>query len=402
MANTLLEAAVEEEQQYLLPTELTLDVLEGALDEKAGVEHESGADGEVREVEPFDPTLIRIEPKHFTVQPMLERIREKEIELQPDFQRMGGIWDDGTQSRLIESMLLRIPLPAFYIDASDESKWLVIDGLQRLTALNRFMVLNDLNLRELEFLQEHNGATFADLPRLLQRRLEEAPLILYSVGPGTPHNVKFNIFKRINTGGMPLSGQEIRHALNQGPSTRLLEKLAKSEEFRTAVDGGVSPMRMTDRECVLRFLAFKLRSPSNYSSGDDLDSFLNDRMQQINRLGKENPDFLVKMRHDFKQTMLAARRIFGNQAFRKYFPRGSRRSQVSKALFEVWSVNLDKLDDEQIELLVARKRQLMSKFAKLMADSEFMDAISSSTGDHRRVNCRFNKIEEIIWETLND
>ena len=388
------------EQKHSRPTELTVSVLESALDEKAGVEHEGDQDGKSREIEPFDPTLIRIEPQNLTAYLILRRIEEDEIELQPDFQRMGGIWDDVKQSRLIESMLLRIPLPAFYIDASNENKWLVIDGLQRLTALNRFMNLGELKLRDLEFLQEHNGKRFDELPRALQRRLEETPLMLYLVQHGTPHKVKFNIFKRINTGGMPLSGQEIRHALNQGPATRLLADLAKSKEFQTAVDGGVSPMRMTDRECVLRYLAFKLSSPSEYTSRDELDSFLNDRMQQINQLGSEDGNFLSALRYDFKRAMVAARRIFGNQAFRKYFPHENRRSQVSKALFEVWSVNLDKLDDEQIDQLIARKRQLMGKFAKLMNDNEFMNAISYGTGDSRRVHYRFRKVREIIQETL--
>lgn len=376
------------------------DVFERALDEGVGVEHEyaQDEDGEAHEVEPFDPTLIRIERRPVTVDLILRRISEEEIDLQPDFQRQAGIWDDVRKSRLIESMLLRIPLPAFYIDASNEEKWLVIDGLQRLTTINGFMGLKELALRNLEFWQEYNGATFDDLPRSLQRRLEETQLMLYLVQQGTPHKVKFNIFRRINTGGMPLSGQEIRHALNQGASTLLLEELAKSKEFQTAIDGSVSPKRMTDRECVLRFLAFKLRSPNNYSSRDDLDSFLNDRMQQINQSSKED---LETLRHDFKRTMRAARQIFGIQAFRKYFPHHNRRSQVSKALFEVWSVNLDKLENGQIELLVARKRQLMDKFASLMDDNEFMKAISYSTGDSKRVYCRFRKVEEIIQETLS-
>ena len=160
-------------------------------------------------------------------------------------------------------------------------------------------------------------------------------------------------------------------------------------------------MRMTDRECVLRYLAFKLCGPDKYTSRDDLDTFLNDRMQQINQLGKEDPDALERLRRDFKRTMGAARRIFDAQAFRKYFPRHNRRSQVSKALYEVWSVNLDTLEDGQIELLVARKRQLMDRFASLMDDDEFMNAISYSTGDSRRVYCRFRKVEEIIQETLS-
>lgn len=380
------------------------DPFERALDEGVGVEHEYelDEDGEAHEIEPFDPTLIRIERRPVTVDLILRRIKEDEIDLQPDFQRQAGIWDDVRKSRLIESMLLRIPLPAFYIDASDEGRWLVIDGLQRLTTISSFMVLKELALRNLEFWQEYNGARFGDLPRPLQRRLEETQLMLYLVQEGTPHRVKFNIFRRINTGGMPLSGQEIRHALNQGASTLLLEELAKSKEFQIAIDGSVSPKRMTDRECVLRFLAFKLRSPKEYLSRDDLDSFLNDRMQQINRLGIENPSALDALRNDFSRTMKAATRVFGNQAFRKYYPLSGRRSPVSKALFEAWAVNLDKLSDEQIDLLVRRKSRLMRKFANLMNDNEFMNSISYSTGDYRRVNCRFNTIEKIIRESLSD
>lgn len=377
------------------------DVFERTLDEGVGVEHESEQDGDTRDIQPFDPTFIRIEPRLITVDLILRRFRAREIDLQSDFQRMVGIWDEIKQSRLIESMLLRIPLPAFYIDASDDDKWLVIDGLQRLNAINRFMNLKDLKLRRLEFWQEYNGKTFDALPRPLQRRLEETQLTLYVVQKGTPLRAKSNIFKRINTGGMPLSGQEIRHALNQGASTRLLEELAKTKEFQEAVAGSVSAMRMADRECVLRFLAFKLRSPSQYSSRDDLDSFLNDRMQQINRLGEETPQVLNEIRDDFRRAMIAAKRIFGDRAFRKHIVDSNRRLPVSKALFEVWTVNLDKLCWSQIDLLVERKGQLMGKFTNLMDDNEFMSAISSSTGDSNRVHSRFNRIEQIIQETLS-
>ena len=377
------------------------DVFERTLDEGVGVEHETEQDEETHAIEPFDPTFIRIEPRQITVDLILRRFKANEIDLQSDFQRMVGIWDEVKQSRLIESMLLRIPLPAFYIDASDDDKWLVIDGLQRLNAINRFMNLRDLRLRRLEFWQEYNGKTFDALPRPLQRRLEETQLTLYVVQKGTPLKAKSNIFKRINTGGMPLSGQEIRHALNQGASTRLLEDLAKTKEFQDAVAGSVSAMRMADRECVLRFLAFKLRRPSQYSSRDELDSFLNDRMQQINRLGEETPQVLDEIMDDFRRTMKAATLIFGGRAFRKHFPDQDRRLPVSKALFEVWTVNLDKLCESQIDLLVERKDHLMEKFAELMEDTEFMSAISSSTGDSNRVHCRFNRIEQIIQEVLS-
>lgn len=176
---TLLEAEGDLLQGSPTQSQLTISDIEGALDEKAGVEPETEEDGEGRELEPFDPTLIRIDPREPSVDLILKRIGEGAINLQPDFQRMGGIWDDGAQSRLIESMLLRIPLPAFYLDASDENEWLVIDGHQRLTAIYKFMRQKQLKLCKLEFWQKYNGMSFDDLPRSLQRRLEETQLTFF-------------------------------------------------------------------------------------------------------------------------------------------------------------------------------------------------------------------------------
>jgi hypothetical protein len=383
------------------PTALTSEVVEQTLEERSGVEYEKeDPKDEIQEVQPFDPTLIRIDSRLMTVDLVMRRIENEEINLTPDFQRMGGIWNDVAQSRLIESLLLRIPLPAFYMDASDDEQWLVIDGLQRLTALRRFMLAKTLKLQKLEFWgKEYNGKGFDELPRAMQRRIEESQLTVYIMQRGTPPKVKFNIFKRINTGGVPLSGQEIRHALNLGPATKLLQELAASPEFQRATASSVSPMRMTDRECVLRFLAFKLKSPTEYTSRDDLDSFLNERMQEINQRGKADPAYLTELCKAFKRAMTIAADLFGNQAFRKIT--GNRRQPVSKALFEIWAVNLDKLMDREVSRLQERETQLRTKFKALMDDNDFMIAISYSTGDPRRVRYRFKKIEEIIQETLH-
>ena len=157
---------------------------------------------------------------------------------------------------------------------------------------------------------------------------------------------------------------------------------------------------MADQECVLRFLAFHMRDYHEYSSRDDLDTFLNSRMKEINVLGKADPRRIDELRERFKLGMQRAYAVFEDRAFRK--PTTGRRSPISKALFEAWSVNLERLTEAQFGTLIERKSALEGAFSELMDDTDFVIAISYSTGDPRRVQYRFSQVERIIQEFYKD
>jgi len=348
--------------------------------------------------EPFDPSLIRVNTKPLTIDLLLERLRQDELDLSPGFQRKAGIWKDAAQSRLIESILIRIPLPAFYMDATRDERWLVVDGLQRLTALKRFAVTQELRLEGLDFLTQFHGQTYGDLPRSFQRRILETQVTLYLIEEGTPATVKFNIFKRINTGGLPLSAQEIRHALNQGAATEILARLASSEEFKTATSRSIRDDRMGDRECILRFLAFCLTPYHNYQS-EDFDGFLNAAMSTLNGLPESA---LEELDRRFKRAMKAAHGIFGDRAFRKRKPGTSYRYPISKALFEAWSVGLDHLSDEELGGIESRRDVVDERFVNLNQDRAFLEAISFGTGSVAKVRTRFSAIANLLSGVVRD
>jgi Protein of unknown function DUF262 len=400
--------AIASKEKFLRQEAAISFVPPAKADEKNDSAHDI-EDGRVPDVEddieseetitrPFDPTKIRVETRQLSIDTLISRMENKEITLQPEFQR-NEVWRDGARSRLIESILIRIPLPAFYMDATDEEKWLVVDGQQRLSTLRRFIIEKSLRLRGLEFLQDLDGLGFDELPRTYQRRIKETNVTVYLIERGTPTQVKINIFKRINTGGLPLSAQEIRHALNGGPVTVMLKELAESPEFLNATSWGVSPDRMSDREYVARFLAFLIEPPSGYNA-QEFDSFLSDIMSRINEFSDEQRDLL---RNRFYRAMRLAESVLEKHAFRKRYSEdeNERRKPVSKALFEAWSVNLDALSDAEADRLVQQKNQIWPKFVELMNNRSFDQAVSQGTGDPQRVRLRFAAIRELLQDVLS-
>jgi hypothetical protein len=332
-----------------------------------------------------------------TISLLSTRIDHGEIDLAPDFQRLARIWDNGRKSRLIESILLRIPLPVFYVASDMQESWSVVDGLQRLTTIHDYMK-GEFVLSGLEYLVQFDTKRFDELPRSMQRRIEETELVINIIQPGTPEEVMFNIFSRINTGGLTLNGQEIRHALNKGPARAFLKELALSSAFVTATTGSVSDTRMAGRECALRFLAFRFTKWREYGT-NDLDGFLNAAMQRINSLSKNE---LEGYRSDFERAMTTATAVFGNDAFRKRYDDNAPRSPISKALFETWTVTFAELDDRQRALLVERRHAVQAAFINLMLiDRDFEVAVSYSTGSPGRVHKRFRAIEELVADVLS-
>ena len=345
---------------------------------------------------PFNPEKISIATKSPTIDLIVSRIKENEIDLEPDFQRE-QMWDSVRKSRLIESLMLRIPIPAFYVAADDEDRWRVVDGIQRLSSIDGF-IHNEYLLRKLEYLHDFEGKRYDELPRAMQRRIRETELVVNVISPSTPSGVMFNIFLRINTGGVPLNSQEIRNALTPRHVREYLKELAQSEEFLRATGNSISPRRMADRECVLRFLAFHMDSWRKYSANaTDLNTYLNNAMKKVSGFNMEERELFAA---DFKSAMDAAFRIFGQGTFRR--PSNSHiRSPVNKALLETWGVALANCSAEQIEVLVGKREFVEEELARLMQeDRDFVNAISYSTGNQRRVEKRFTAVEDLVQGML--
>ncbi|RAO52730.1 hypothetical protein LUPAC06_05591 [Micromonospora saelicesensis] len=361
--------------------------------EATGLEIEDASEGAGSHT-PWDPNKIRVTTKTFSLRNVLDMIDEKSLELAPDFQR-NRVWKARQKSRLVESILLQIPLPAFYFAEDADSMMRVVDGLQRLSTIKDFVRGEDRErfaLTDLEYLHDEQGKVFAELLPALQRRLHNTQIVVHVIAPTTSPEVTYNIFKRINTGGTPLNAQEIRHCMSRSRSRDFLRRCAETEEFVAATQGSLrANVRMGDREVVLRFCAFRLRSVADYKQADSIDSFLLKATRQIDDPHQVNDIQLADLEASFRRAMRNAQIVFGEHAFRKWEWGQQGRNPINRALFETWSVALADLTESDV---TPRAEAIRSAARDLMTDSYYFSAITTATGDPRKVEYRMQKTIE--------
>jgi hypothetical protein len=347
--------------------------------------------------EPFNPAEINIISKPDTLRNILERLKHGEIDMNTDFQRHAELWNNQKMSKLIESILIRFPLPAFYFDASDEDKWLIVDGLQRLSSIQKFVVDKKLRLHGLEYLKDFNGFQYDDLPRTYKRRIDECAVTLFLIQPGTPEAVKYSIFRRINTGGLVLNDQEIRNAMAKPDIRKYLENLAKDEVLIKAV--GDQSRRMVDQEMVLRYLAFRFMDFEH--SKKNIATFLDEMLDQLDAAAES---LLSEYADSFRLAIRRCWKIFQDRAFEKSTDGNhAKRRRKNSTLFEVWMNALSRISEDEMQTLVDNGDALIQKHLDLMAyDNDYFKAITYSTQkkDHYRI--RRDKVQNLIKEVLND
>jgi hypothetical protein len=195
---------------------------------------------------PWDPNQIRITTKNWSLRQVVDEINDKTIDLSPPFQR-NYVWQERQKSLLIESIVLGIPLPVFYFDQDEQGGIQVVDGVQRLTTIRDFF--DDLFVPKImEYRTDLAGKPFSALEPIWKRRLYQTQIVAHVIDPQTPPDLKFDIFRRINTGGTPLSSQEIRHCMAKARARGFLALLAEDESFIQATGNSLQrSRRMVDR-----------------------------------------------------------------------------------------------------------------------------------------------------------
>jgi hypothetical protein len=346
---------------------------------------------------PLDSVFVRTEAR--TVAEVVRRIRAGRYQLDPDFQR-DFVWSEYKQSRLIESCLMRIPLPVFYVAEAKDGRIIVVDGLQRLTTFKRFMD-NEFALSGLDDDDEGTkhrllGFKFKDLPLSLAERIEDTQLTLYVLDAKAPDRAKLDIFERVNSGS-PLSRQQMRNCLYNGPATQWLKTAASDPAFLRATGESLNAKLMRDREVINRFCAFHLLGWESYAAGD-MDGFLASALERMNESTSDQLDALDQA---FRQSMRLNSMLFGQHAFRKSLAAPDAdafRTVINIAMFDVFSVLFATLNPNLVEREAAPLRETVRD---LLGSDEFNRSLTYSTNSTRQVRARFSIASEAVKRVLS-
>jgi hypothetical protein len=331
-----------------------------------------------------------------SVSDLVSMIRSRDISLDPDYQR-NYIWDNKKASLLVESILLSVPIPVIYVAEEIDSRWTVIDGLQRLNALRRFCD-NEFRLTGLPVLTELNGLLYTRLNPKASRILRNGILRIIVVLQESDPEIKYDIFLRLNRGSIKLNEQELRNCLYRGKFNNLLKELRTYPDFLNCLRMSAPSKRFNDAELALRYLALS----ENYDRDtgkvrgyrNKMKTFLNKYMASKSEVSDEE---LAAVSRKFKNTVDKVFQIFGNNAFVRVDPLAGADFRVNRALMDVVMLGAERLSDRQAG---AFKEQIASLQHTLSSgDKKFDDALTYGTNDTKKLEYRIatwlNAVDQI-------
>jgi hypothetical protein len=327
-----------------------------------------------------------------TIKDLHDRYIDGELSLQPDFQRQ-FVWDVTRSSRLIESVLLGVPLPIIYLAEEADGKESVIDGQQRLTSFFKFIDGNS-KLGGLRVREALNGLKFSELPKEAQSIIKKTSLRAITLKRESDKDLKFEIFERLNSGSVALNDQELRNCIYRGPYIKLLKELSEDPDFRTLLNFSGPEKRMRDVEMALRFAAFYNATYLKYSP--PMKSFMNNDMEKHQHL---SPAAQETIRQAFKKSCQLVFSLLGEHAFKRFY-RGNDENangrwepkKINSSLYDVLMVGFIAYEKPQVH---AKLDAIREALINLMANNDtFISSIELSTSSKQAVETRFD-----IWRS---
>jgi len=334
----------------------------------------------------------------YNLESLSQFIDKRTIDLAPKYQRRFR-WDEKRKSKLIESFLLNVPIPPIYLNEDDFGQYSVIDGKQRLSSISEFL-LGKLTLSNLEIFKDLNGLNFFDLPREFQNSLKiRATIRAIIILRQSDKDIKYEVFQRLNTGGVQLNAQEIRNSAFPGDLNDRIIALSEGESFHKML--GIKSktksrlyQEMKDVELVLRFFALK-GNWRDYAGG--LKKILDAYMDDNKDMDKGAVDLLAK---SFLVTIEKVEIVFGELgSFRRWLPEsGKWKQQVSAPLYDAQMFACYQKDKQKI---TTHKAAILKDYVELFSkDNEFIESIESSTATPSRFLYRAKVLDKIIREHI--
>lgn len=338
------------------------------------------------EIPPKNRTVIT-QPYDLVVESLATQIEKKTLFLQPSFQR-GYVWPIATASKLIESILLSIPIPPCYLSQNDNFEIDVIDGQQRLTSIHKFLD-NQFPLTGLVVLSEYNDKRFFELPPKMRRKIETQTIRCIIISNESHPDIKFDVFERLNTNTIPLNAQELRNCIYRGTLNKTLREFSEDSTWLKIIGRKTPDKRMGDVELILRFYAFRYLGLESYRT--PMKNWLNDAADAGRKM---SPEQIETLQEDWRRCINNCLTWFEPlKCFRK---RDSK--AINKGIFDLVSTTAAATDEH---VAIERRDAFSKAYYELLENDEYLDVVSRSIDHKKRTIRRFQIWNEKIASVFN-